>query len=278
MYSIKQIGYLPGYSGDPRYGFSQQFDRQVSVSFDVIETDPSADYRVLVQCEPPKLYRDFKDMVYQHHKNFDLVLAYDPRLLELPNAQEFVPVGTWVDSIDVQKTNQISYLMSSKIWTDEHRMRFQILRTVEGKTKLGAFDFLMHRSPPMTADKNQFFVNAKFHIVCENQVMPNMFSEKLLDCFKTYTVPIYYGCVNIEKYFNTAGIIKFDTVDEFDHIINTITPATYDTMLSHLLDNYTRARPYWEQNIYQRIENMIEKHMNLALSQTNNQDCCDGTL
>lgn len=270
-HNIKQLGYLPGYSGDSRYGFTKQFDQRVAVSFDVVETDFSADYRVLVQCEPPVLYTAFKDMVYQNYKNFDLVLTYDPRLLELPNAQEFVPVSAWVDNIDVKKTDQISYLMSSKIWTGDHRMRFQILREVEGKNKLGSFDFLMHRSPPMLPNKNDFFVNAKFHIVCENQVMPNMFSEKLLDCFKTCTVPIYYGCINIEKYFNTQGIIRFNTIDEFKYIVDTITPDTYNEMLAHVFDNYIRAKPYYK-TIYQRIEDTIEKYMNLALAQTNNHN------
>jgi hypothetical protein len=128
----------------------------------------------------------------------------------------------------------------------------------------------MHRSPPMIPDKNKFFVNAKFHIVCENQVMDNMFSEKLLDCFKTYTVPIYYGCSNIEKYFNPQGIVKFNTIDEFKHVIDTITPDMYQDLMPYMVDNYNRAKLYWEKNIYQRIEDMIQKHMTFALAQTNN--------
>jgi hypothetical protein len=270
MHDITQLGYLPGYCGDPRYKFTKQFDQRVAVSFDVVDTDFTADYRVLVQCEPPVLYNAFKDIVYQHYKNFDLVLAYDPQLLELPNAREFIPVGTWVGGIDVDKTDQISYLMSSKIWTGDHRMRFQILREVEGKHKLGNFDFLIHRIPPMVPNKNKFFVNAKFHIVCENQVMDNMFSEKLLDCFKTYTVPIYYGCSNIEKYFNPQGIVKFNTIDEFKHVINTITPGMYQDLMPCLIDNHNRAKPYWEKNIYQRIEDLIQEHITFALAQTNN--------
>jgi hypothetical protein len=270
MHEVKQLGYLPGYSGDSRYGFTRKFHQKVAVSFDVIETDASADFKILVQCEPPKLYIDFKNMVYTHHKNFDLILAYDPRLLELPNAQEFVPVGAWVDDIDICKTDQISYLMSSKVWTDEHRMRFQILREVEGRSQVGAFEFYMHRSPPAVPNKNSFFVNAKFHIVCENQIMNNIFSEKLLDCFKTFTVPIYYGCVNIEKYFDPLGILKFNTIDEFKHIINTVTPETYTAMLPHVIENHRLASPYWQQNVYQRIEDIIEKHTNVALEQTNN--------
>jgi len=255
------IGYLPGYSGDPRYSFAKDFAKRVSISFDNIQTDPTADYNVLVQCEPPKLYIAFKDMVYSNYQNFNLILTYDERLLQLPNAKEFIPVGAWVDDIQIEKTNQISYLMSSKIWTSEHRMRFMILREVEGKSRLGEFDFYMHRNPPRIDSKNSFFTNAKFHIACENQIMNNMFSEKLLDCFKTKTVPIYYGCTNIGKYFDTRGIIQFNTIDEFKHIINTLTPEDYDMMLPYVEHNYQLARPYWEQSIQQRIETAISEQL-----------------
>jgi len=257
LHDIKQFGYLPGYSGDTKYQFTKQFDRRVAVSFDTVKTDLSCDYRVLVQCEPPGLFTAFKDMVYSNSQSFDLILAYDEHLLTLPRAREFVPVGAWVNDIHIEKTNQISFLMSSKIWTGAHRMRFQILREVERKTKLGEFDFIMHRSPPRLPDKDAFFTNAKFHIACENEIMNNMFSEKLLDCFKTFTIPIYYGCSNIEKYFNPLGIFRFSTIEEFRYIIANISPDTYAAMLPYVMENYQRGCPYWENSVYQRIETEI---------------------
>lgn len=258
MQTIKLFGYLPGYSGDTRYSFQKLFNKRISLSCDTLTTDPDSDFKVLAQCEPPKLYIAFKDMVYQNYENFDLILTYDERLLSLPNAREFIPVGSWIDQdIILNKTNQISYLMSSKIWTSEHRMRFMILRQVEGKTRLGEFDFMMHRNPPRVDSKIPFFTNAKFHIACENQVMNNMFSEKLLDCFKTYTIPIYYGCTNIEKYFDPRGILTFNTIDEFKKIISELTPDDYEKMLPYAQINYELARPYWEKTVYERIEDTI---------------------
>lgn len=261
LHAIKQFGYLPGYSGDSRYGFTRQFDQSVAVSFDTVQTDPACDFRVLVQCEPPKLYIAFKDMVYRHYQDFDLILAYDERLLALPNAQEFVPVGTWVNNSALEKTDQISFLMSSKIWTQEHRMRFQILRELEGRDRIGDFDFLMHRSPPRVPDKDRFFTNAKFHIACENQVMNNMFTEKILDCFRTFTIPIYYGCTNIERYFDVRGIFRFNTIEQFRYIISNITPTSYAAMLPYVIANHDLARPYWEYSVYQRIETVIQNRI-----------------
>jgi len=36
------------------------------------------------------------------------------------------------------------------------------------------------------------------------------FTEKILDCFRTRTVPIYWGCTNIREHFEADGIIVLD--------------------------------------------------------------------
>ena len=262
MHDIAYTGYLPGYYGDTRYGFTRKFNKRVHVCFDNVTYDATADYNVLVQCEPPELYQAFAGMVKDAEKNFDLILTYDQRLLELPNAVEFCPVGSWIDpQIQLDKQDQISYLMSSKLYTNAQRMRFVIMRRLGHLKRLGGFDFMMHRSPPRVASKEPFYARAKFNIACENQIMPNMFTEKLLDCFATRTVPIYFGCTNLERYFDLRGVIQFWTIEQLEHIIATLTPADYDSRLPYIEENYQRARPFWEQNAYQRIENVIAQHL-----------------
>ncbi len=271
MPAITQYGYLPAYGPNPPHRFTRQFSQTVAVSCDTLYTDQSANVRVLMQCEPPSLYRDFYGMVMANWQNFDLILTYDDRLLVLPNAKEFLPVDAWVGDLECHKQDQITYMMSSKIWTREHRMRFMILREVENKNKLGAFDFKMHRSPPRIPSKEDFYRNAKFNIACENQVMTNMFTEKLLDCFRTLTIPIYYGCENIEKYFNPKGLLRFDTFEQWKELVYSLTPDQYDQMLPYALENQQLAKPYWQKNIFARIEDEVEKHINLALEQEQNQ-------
>lgn len=249
---------MPGYSGDPRFNFNKQFNRTVSVSCDSTAHDHSADLKILMQCEPPAIYGSFANQVKENYQNFDIVLTYLDELLELPNAREFLPVGSWIGNIQPHKTDQITYLMSSKIWTNAHIMRFMILRRVEDKKKIGEFEFYMHRNPPRVESKDDFFRNAKFNIACENEIMPNMFTEKLLDCFKTKTVPIYYGCTNISKYFNPKGIIQFDTIEEFENIMSTIKPGMYEDMLPYVEENYELSKAYWEKSVHQRVEEIVE--------------------
>jgi hypothetical protein len=264
MHDIAYTGYLPGYYGNPEYSFSRQFASRVHVCFDNTNHDPAADYNVLVQCEPPELYQAFAGMVQATHTNFDLILSYDQRILELPNTVEFCPVGSWIDPNTVlDKQDQITYLMSSKLYTNAQRMRYVIMRRFGHLKRLGQFDFLMHRSPPRVASKEPFYAQAKFNIACENQIIPNMFTEKLLDCFATRTVPIYYGCTNVEQYFDPRGIIQFWTIEQLEQIVSTLTPADYESRLPYIEENYQRARPFWEHSAYQRIENVIAQQLGL---------------
>jgi hypothetical protein len=257
-------GYLPGYYGSPKYGFARKFPCQVNVCFDNVNANPTADFNVLVQCEPPELYQRFAGMVQEAHQRFDLILSYDNRILELPNAVEFCPVGSWIDpAIKLDKQDQISYLMSSKIYTNAQRMRFMILRRFGHVKRIGNFDFLMHRSPPRVPAKEPFYAHAKFNIACENQIIPNMFTEKLLDCFTTRTVPIYFGCMNLERYFDVRGVIQFWTIEQLENILATLTPYDYEARLPYIEENYQRARPFWELSAFQRIENVIAQHLGL---------------
>lgn len=49
-----------------------------------------------------------------------------------------------------------------------------------------------------------------FHLAIENVKQDHYFTEKLLDCFLTLTVPIYWGCPNIAEYFDVSGIIMIE--------------------------------------------------------------------
>jgi hypothetical protein len=254
---------MPGYGLDSLHRFTKQFNKRISLSVDNINSCPDAEFKVLMQSEPPNLYIMFCGLVQENYQNFDLVLTYDDRLLSLPNAVEFCPVGSWIsDDLKLEKRNQISYMMSSKLNGTAYHMRYMIMRRFEKIKSIGEFDLLWHRSPPRVPSKDPFFANAKFNIACENQIMTNMFTEKLLDCFKTLTVPIYYGCTNIEKYFNPKGIIQFNTIEELETILENLTPDVYDEMLPYLHENVEAAKPYWEKTIYQRIEDEIEKALN----------------
>ena len=96
-----------------------------------------------------------------------------------------------------------------------------------------------------------------FHIAIENNSLNNYFTEKVIDCFLSKTIPIYYGDKNIGNHFNEKGIIAINNVDEIIKVCNELTPETYERMLPIVLDNYETALDYQDFNV--RIKNAILK-------------------
>ena len=67
--------------------------------------------------------------------------------------------------------------------------------------------------------------NYSYSISIENASKKNYFSEKFTDCILSWTIPIYYGCPNIEKYFPKEcfywlDITKEDCFDKLEEILN----------------------------------------------------------
>ena len=94
------------------------------------------------------------------------------------------------------------------------------------------------------------------------QKTQNWFTEKLVDCFRTKTIPIYKGCPNIKDFYNEKGIIFFNSMEELSSILNDVNQngdSIYDSMKKELDDNYDRSWADLEFN--ERVEIEINKHL-----------------
>jgi hypothetical protein len=76
-----------------------------------------------------------------------------------------------------------------------------------------------------------------FSIAMENARHNYYFTEKLIDCFLTGTVPIYWGCPDIGRFFDPRGVLSFETPAELDTIVDALSWERYEAM-----------RPYLESN------------------------------
>ena len=58
------------------------------------------------------------------------------------------------------------------------------------------------------------------------------------------TVPIYYGCESISKYFDTRGMVIFKEVSEVQDILKEIGSKMYNGMLPYIKENFKIAHQY----------------------------------
>lgn len=63
----------------------------------------------------------------------------------------------------------------------------------------------------------------RYQVVVENDIEEGWFTEKLIDCFVTGTVPIYYGTSCLPGFDKNGMIIaKYYSVNELEYIISRI--------------------------------------------------------
>ena len=111
---------------------------------------------------------------------------------------------------------------------------------------------------PILKDKISIYKTFQFSIVIENSRQYNYFTEKLVDCLLTKTIPIYYGAQNINKYFDTNGwiILKNENIKNCIDKINKLSSKHYSKYLDTIENNYKTCKEkytIWYTNRYNKI-------------------------
>ncbi len=208
----------------------------------------------------------FKVHAIQNHKNFDAVITYDEEILNQCDNSYFMEFGTaWVHDYDntSPKKFQISHLTGFKEMTNGHMMRKKI-HYKQGKISAPK-DFYISRhggveetfnNKQLGDSKNPLF-ESQFHICIENSQQKNFFTEKLIDCLVTKTIPIYWGCENIENFFDTNGFFIAKDVKDIIKICNSLDEKTYEEKLKYVEKNFELSQKY--VTILDRLEVVIKQ-------------------
>lgn len=136
-------------------------------------------------------------------------------------------------------------LISSSKWHDRNQMILSIANSrssndidffgksldkiIGHELYKGQLDF------PNSSCKEKALIDYKYSIAIENSRQECYFSEKLIDCFLTWTVPIYWGCPNIFKYFPSESFITFseEGIDDIKEIISSPITKIQIEAISH---------------------------------------------
>jgi hypothetical protein len=113
---------------------------------------------------------------------------------------------------------------------------------------------------PIGFGKRVLFDTSMFNVVIENVKHLNWYN-KIGDNFLSKTVPIYWGCSNIEDFgYDKRGIIYFDTPEELLNILNNLTPDTYHQMKPYIDFNYEIAK---QDDLNNRIGEIFNSFLEL---------------
>ena len=84
---------------------------------------------------------------------------------------------------------------------------------------------------PYSERKLDFLKKCKFTIACESISYPGFVTEKLMDPFLSYSIPIYYGNSLVDKEFNPNSFINLHSFESFEAGIERVIQIDQDDAL-----------------------------------------------
>jgi hypothetical protein len=171
--------------------------------------------RVWVVMQEPYV-KGFTDWMIEGHEAFDRIYTNYP----LPSNPKYIasqPALPWhvnrtFDELTTcampEKKRPLSWVVGNCRDLPGHMKRLAFLRAVQAEQTLDID--LYGRAVQYIEDKWDGLAPYRYSIAAENTSWPDYWTEKIADCFLAWTVPIYYGCANLEKYFPADSFIRID--------------------------------------------------------------------
>ena len=258
-------------------------------------------YKVLLTSTESHLSpnRELPEVVAANYKQYDLILTTDPLVINNCDNAVFFGYGTtWLNKGHIDHEDGLGKFDEEYVkefWNDKE-FGLSFLCSVHNRDSTG-YDlrrdlwqkkssiniptsfYGSSRNPPpapegnpllgmqmmLRDDNRSILFDSQFSIAIENAPVDNYFTEKLMDCFLTKTVPVYYGCPNIGDFFDERGMINItfdDNVETIIDKINNINENTYESMLPYIEENYKRSLEYCEKTFAERAKVMIDDQIN----------------
>ena len=187
----------------------------------------------------PLRYNEFE----KYKDDFDYVITHDEELLKkYPEKTRFGIVGgTWIKTKNYglhHKNKNISIIYSNKTDLEGHRLRHEVARHINGLDLYGR-----GTSNPID-NKEESLLEYRYSIVIENSRAKGYFTEKLIDCLITGTIPIYWGCTNIQDFFDIRGIYIVNNLQDIKNIIDNLGENDYFNKIEYIKNNFEFAKKY----------------------------------
>jgi len=212
-----------------------------------------------------EVYRDVSKVMNE----YSLVFTHSSELLKaFPNSRWIPGGGIWIggshggrESPSIfPKSRDVSIVSSNKLRCPAHRMRYELARQLEhGRYGVDVFRQTLggDNSPVQLIASHEtklfgshvpalwYLQDYRYSIVMENFIDDFYFTEKILNCFASGTVPIYRGARDISKLFNSGGIISWDSPAQLvGKILPTLGDEDYKKRREAIAENFSLASKF----------------------------------
>lgn len=214
--------------------------------------------------EPPGTTSGRIDSAFicENADKFDLIMSFDDSIVDrFDHAIPFQFGSCWLSKKEREeisfghKKPKLSFIRSANKRLPGHKLRHQI--NFDYLNKQIQLFFPKERIPR----KAPLFQDSMFHVCTENSQFRNYFTEKIVDCFSTFTIPIYWGCPNISDFWDPDGLVVFESIEHLNSILSELTIDMYHEKLPAILHNKQIAEEKYA-DFYSRISLKINKLFN----------------
>jgi len=232
--------------------------------------DPSI-LKIAILPESPEYHARAYIYIAQNHTDFHHIFTCDKELLSIDPARFHYTSITdcWIPRWDepvyieenaLNKTANISAIFSDKNALSGHKVRHLLYQKYRHNP---AVDFYGTITGKRLKHKCDALFPYRFSLAIENCRKDFYFTEKLIDCLATYTLPIFWGATEfIEKHFNPEGFLTFTSMEDIGEVLKIATPDYYEDKLPSITENYNLLKNFPFQRAH------LEKELSKLLQQT----------
>lgn len=220
--------------------------------------------KVLYLIEPVGI-SEIYNKAYRLRKKFNYILSSDKKFIKkCKNAILFEFGTTWISNYHFkEKSFGVSTIIGDKMITLGHKMREELYckeNNITIPTRFYISQYSIKKGKYYLKEKKDPAFNMNFHIVIENEKKDFYFTEKLIDCFQTKTIPIYWGCPGIAKYFDTEGIIKVKSAYDIISKCNNLNKNYYLDRMEIINKNYELSKK-WAEKLEIRLKCFLKSRL-----------------
>lgn len=213
-------------------------------------TDPSP-RKVAWLLEPPSIRPETYAFVRAHRAAFTHVLSHQRAFCDAVGGAWYPFGGTRIAPDDWHihpKTEDVVIIASAKRQTEGHRLRHEVIARFPQITAYGP------EYEPIGDSPIRALRDARFAVVIENERSGDWFTEKLIDCFATGTIPLYHGCPDVWRFCDRDGVWEWETLDGLAFLLDRATPEAYAEARTPVRNNYFVA------GVYGCVEDWLVEH------------------
>lgn len=205
--------------------------------------------------------------IIQYHNAYDKIVTSNPVILDKCSNAVFMAYGTtWLnkskhheDSLgkfsedlgNIKKELSLSMICGFLHGKPGYNLRHSIFQQQHiinvPKKFYSSTRFPLRDVPQLPNDDKINLFGSMYSVAIESTSEINYFTEKIIDCLITKTIPVYWGCPNIDKFFDTSYWIKIEDIFNFQY-----TDEYYTNNIDKIKSNFEKAKPYCE-NLFKRV-------------------------